>query len=130
MSIGMWAGSLKSDITDTKKDFYNAMANTRNDLHDKLNLMIQGEAQMMKTLIDTTQQGREAKTAEVKARAECRRTGTGVGAAKPPKFDGTKSWAMFQHQFKTTAEHDCWMHQEKSTYWITALQGWVTNMLH
>jgi gas vesicle protein len=44
-SIDMWTGSLKSDITDTKKDFHEAIANTRNDLHDKLSLMIQGEAQ-------------------------------------------------------------------------------------
>jgi hypothetical protein len=60
------------------------------------------------------------------------KTGTGknVGAAKPLKFNGTTSWAMFQCQFKTAAKHNCWTRQEKSTSLITALQGQATGMLH
>jgi hypothetical protein len=53
-----------------------------------------------------------------------------MGAAKPTKFDGTTSWAMFRCQFETVGEHNCWTHQEKSTYLITALQGQNTNVLH
>jgi hypothetical protein len=29
------------------------------------------------------------------------------GTAKPPEFNGTTSWAVFQHQFKTKEEHNC-----------------------
>jgi hypothetical protein len=42
---------------------------------------------------------------EVWARAE-RGRGTGVGAAKPPKFDRTTSWAVFRRHFKAAAEHN------------------------
>jgi hypothetical protein len=66
----------------------------------------------------------KAKIAEIEARAERGRvTGAGVGVAKPPKFDRTTSCALFHRQFKTIAEHNCWMCQEKSTLLITALQG-------
>jgi hypothetical protein len=37
---------------------------------------------------------------------------------------------MFQLQFETVAEHNFWMPQEKSTYLITALQVWATDLLH
>jgi hypothetical protein len=104
---------------------------TREQFHEKLGLMIQGEAQMTKTLIDTTWRELESKITEVKAQAGHRRgTGTGVGAAKPPNFNRTQSWAMFQHQFETIADHNCWTRQEKSTYLITTLQGRATDMLH
>jgi hypothetical protein len=37
---------------------------------------------------------------------------------------------VFQRQFETVAELNCWMRQEKSTYLITALQGRATDVLH
>jgi hypothetical protein len=43
-SIDMWTGSLKNNITDTKEDFYEAIVNTRNDLHEELILVLQVEA--------------------------------------------------------------------------------------
>jgi hypothetical protein len=67
---------------------------------------------------------REFKTQlkEIQARAECGRgTGTGAYAAKPPKFDGTTSLAVFQRQIETVTEHNCWTRLEKSTYLITAI---------
>jgi hypothetical protein len=80
MSIDTWTGSLKDDITNTKKDFHEAIASMRNDLHEELSLMIHIEAQTMEALTD--HEGG---------------TGTGAGVAKPSKFDGTTSWAMFQY---------------------------------
>jgi hypothetical protein len=59
-----------------------------------------------------------------------RGTGAGVNTAKPPKFSGTTSWAVFRCQFKTIAEHTCWTCLEKSTYLVTTLQGHATNVLH
>jgi hypothetical protein len=68
---------------------------------------------------------------EVEVRAEHRReTGTAAGMAKPPNFNRTISWTVFWCQFETVAEHNCWMHQEKSTYLITALQVQATDMPH
>jgi hypothetical protein len=47
---------------------------------------------------------------EAEAGAERRRgTGTGMGAVKPPKFDGTASWAVFRSNLETVAGHNCWM---------------------
>jgi hypothetical protein len=91
--VYIWTGRLESDITDTKKDIHKVKVNTRNDFHDELGLMIQGEAHMTKTQIDTTRRGPEAKIVEFEAQAERgRETGNVAGAAKPPKFDGTATW--------------------------------------
>jgi hypothetical protein len=57
-------------------------------------------------------------------------TGACASAAQPPKFDGTTSWAVFQRQFETVAEHNCWMHREKLTYLIRALKGRASDVLH
>jgi hypothetical protein len=35
-----------------------------------------------------------------------------------------------RRQFETVAEHNCWTRQEKSTYLITSLQSWATDVLH
>jgi NurA-like 5'-3' nuclease len=64
-SIDVWTENLKDVITDIKKNLHEAIANTRNDLQAELGLMIQGEAQMIKTLLDNTRQRLEAKLAEV-----------------------------------------------------------------
>jgi hypothetical protein len=70
--------------------------------------MIQGEAQITRTLKDTTWRRFDAKIAEVEARTERGKgAGTGADAAKPPKLDRTISWEVFRHQFETVAEHSC-----------------------
>jgi hypothetical protein len=53
-----------------------------------------------------------------------------MASAKPPKFDGIAAWTVFWRKFEIVAEHNCWTHQEKFTYLITALQGLATDMLH
>jgi hypothetical protein len=40
----MWTGSLRSKITNTKKDFHEAITNIRNDFQEELGLMIKGKA--------------------------------------------------------------------------------------
>jgi hypothetical protein len=56
--------------------------------------------------------------------------GNGTCAVTPPKFDGTISRFVFQHQFETVAEHNGWTPKENSTYLITALEGRATDALH
>jgi hypothetical protein len=51
-------------------------------------------------------------------------TKTSTGMAQLSKFDGSTSWAVFQCQVETIAEHNCWTPQESDTYLIAALQGW------
>jgi hypothetical protein len=102
-SIDIWTGTLQDDITGVKKD------------------------------LDIRAKGLEARIAEVEARVELEvggRTGNEAGRAKPPKFDGSTSWAMYRRQFETVADHNRWMPQEKATYLIAALQGRACDVLH
>jgi hypothetical protein len=89
------------------KSIQENLSDMRKDLHKELGLMLQVEAQTAKALIQATWHEFQMQLKEVEARAECGR-GTGSGLAKPPKFDGTTSWAMFQRQFETVAKHSCW----------------------
>jgi hypothetical protein len=125
-SLYMWMKSLQETLADT-----------RNDLHKQLSLMLQVKAQTMKAEIRINQERMETEIVatclnfqtQLKAVEDGKGTGTGVSTAKPSKFDRTTSWAVFQSQFETVAEHNCWMRQEKSTYLITILQGWATDIL-
>ncbi|KAJ4449439.1 hypothetical protein ANN_00838 [Periplaneta americana] len=49
---------------------------------------------------------------------------------KPPKFDGTISWAIFRRQFEAIAEHNGWTLAEKTTRLLAALQGQASEILH
>jgi hypothetical protein len=85
-----------------------------------------GETQQNMTDIKDFQLGLKVRIAEVEARVELGvggRTGNDAGRAKPPKFDGSTSWAMFRRQFETLADHNHWTPREKATYLIAALQG-------
>jgi hypothetical protein len=60
-SIDTWTGSLKVNITEAKKDFYEAKANTRNDL------MLQVETQTTKALIEASLREFQAQLEEAKS---------------------------------------------------------------
>jgi hypothetical protein len=105
--------AIRMSVDTHTKNLLETVTDTREHFHEKLGLMIQGKAQMTKTLIDATLRVLEAKTAEVEERTEHGRgTGTGARAAKLPNFDRTQSWAVFQCQFETAADHNCWTCQE------------------
>jgi hypothetical protein len=83
-SINMWTGSLKEDITNTKKDFHKAAENTRTNLYVELHATFRAEAMIIKAQIKMNQERMEAKIKatqcefqtqlkEVKAGAEHRR---------------------------------------------------------
>jgi hypothetical protein len=108
-----------TSLDNQVKSLCKETVDTKKDIHEELNLRIQGT----QVEIETTLHGLETfhklhyhtqcefKThlAEVEARAKHRscRTGTGVGAARPPKLDRSTSWAVSQQQFETVAEHNC-----------------------
>jgi hypothetical protein len=68
-----------TSVNTQTKNLLETITDTREHFHEELDLMIQGKAQMMKTLTDTMWQGLETKRAEVKVWAEHGR-GTGSGA--------------------------------------------------
>jgi hypothetical protein len=86
------------------------------------------EAEMLaaKALVEATQHEVLTQLKEVKAWTECsayQRTGTGLGAVKPPKFDESASRAVFRLQFDMIAEHKYWAPRERATYLIADFQG-------
>jgi hypothetical protein len=90
--------AIRSSVDMRTKSLLETIKDAREHLHKELGPMIQGETQMTKTLTDTTWRGLEAKRAETEARAQRRKgIGTGAGAAKPPKFNGTTSFALLRH---------------------------------
>jgi hypothetical protein len=97
----------RTSIDTRTKSLLETITDTMEHLHEELGPMIQGEPQMTKTLTDTMRRGLEAKMPEVEAQAERGSAGTGADGVKPPKFDGTTSWAVFRRQFETVKEHNC-----------------------
>jgi hypothetical protein len=83
------------------------MADTKKGLYEELDLRIQGT----QVEIETTRHEFRTQLAEVEALSEHGyrgRTGTGVGAAQAPNFDGLTSRAVVRRQFDTVAEQSCW----------------------
>jgi hypothetical protein len=85
----------------------------------------------MEAKIEANRREFQAQLKEVVARDEHGRgTGTGATAAKPAKFDGTTSWAMFRLYFEAVTEQNCRTRPEKYTQLIIDLQGRDSDVLH
>jgi hypothetical protein len=83
--------------------------------------------------LEATKRDLETKLAALKARR--RRAGGGNARAnadkvKPPKFDGSTSWAVFHRQFEAAAIHNDWTPREKAARLLSVLQGQATDILH
>jgi hypothetical protein len=62
--------AIRMSVDTRTKSLLETVTDTREYLHEETDLTIQGMAQMMKTVIDTTRQGPKAKIVEVEAGAE------------------------------------------------------------
>jgi hypothetical protein len=82
--------------------------------------------QAKKTLVQTEIADFEARS----KRGSRGRTGTEVGAAQPPKFDGSTLWTVYRRQLETVAEHNYWTPCEKYTYPMATLNEPATHILH
>jgi hypothetical protein len=118
-------------IRHTKDDLENKIDSFKNNTRSIRDRIFLSEHSMEEKM-ETNKREYLAQLEEVRAVAERgnRPTGACASAAQPPKFDGTTSWEVFQRQFETVAEHNCWMHREKLTYLITALKGRAADVLH
>jgi hypothetical protein len=122
--------AIRLSVNTRTKCLLKTIIGARKHFHGEFGLMIQGETQMTKTLMDTTSRGLEAKIVEVDAGAEGGNgSGTGAGAAKPPTFDRTTTRACFG-AIETVTDDNCWTRRDKSMCSITALQDLPTDMLH
>jgi hypothetical protein len=82
--------------------------------------------------IETTRRELEAKLAIVETQTR-RAGGSGPGAntstVKPPKFDGTTSWAVFYGQFEAAAVQNNWKPHEKAAHLVSVLQGQAADIV-
>jgi hypothetical protein len=100
---------------------------TKKDLHEVLDLGIQ----TMKTPVETTQPGPQARLVKVTAGSACSSsTGTKFSRVKTPKLDGSALWAVFCHKFETATQYYKWTPCVKVWHLLAALQGWVSDVLH
>jgi chromosome segregation ATPase len=54
---------------------------------------------------------------------------TNASTVKPPKFDGSTSWAVSHRQFQAAATHNNWQPGEKAAHLLSALQGQAAYIL-
>jgi uncharacterized protein YfcZ (UPF0381/DUF406 family) len=55
--------------------------------------------------------------------------GTNADKVKPPKFDGSTSWVVFQRQFVAASIHNDWTPREKAAHLLSVLQGQAADVL-
>jgi DNA repair exonuclease SbcCD ATPase subunit len=71
--------------------------------------------------LEATQRDLETHLAALEARTR-RAGGSSAGAntdkVKPPKFDGSTSWVVFQRQFEAAAIHNDWTPREKAAHFF------------
>jgi hypothetical protein len=91
-----------------------------------VNSMVEQQTRNLREDIEATRRELEAKLAAVETRT-MRAGGSGPGAntsrVKPPKFDGTTSWAVFYRQFEAAAVQNNWQPKEKTAHLLSVLQG-------
>jgi chromosome segregation ATPase len=83
--------------------------------------------------LEATQRDLESHLAALEDRT--RRTGgssagTNADKDKPPTFDGSTSWIVFQRQFDAAAIHNDWTPREKDAHILSVLQGQAAHVLH
>jgi hypothetical protein len=83
--------------------------------------------------LEATQRDLETQLAALEVRT--RRAGGGNAGAnadkvKPPKLDGSTSWAVFYRQFEAAAIHNDWTPREKAAHILSVLQGQAADIQH
>jgi hypothetical protein len=98
------------------------------NLHEDLSRNIKATRQDL----EATQRDIETQMAALDARtrrADGGNEGANADKVKPPKFDGSTSWAVFHRQFEAAAIHNDWAPREAS-HLLSVLQGQAADVLH
>jgi hypothetical protein len=85
------------------------------------------------SVVEATRQDVEATRRDLEARtrrAGGSSAGTNAEKVKPPKFDGSTSWVVFQRQFDAAAIHNDWTPREKAAHVLSVLQDQAAHVLH
>jgi len=95
--------------------------------------IVEQQIQHLREDIEATRRELESRLAAVDASAVC--TGSGGPRAssstvKPPRFDGTTSWAVFHRQFEAAAVQNNWTQSERAAHLLSVLHGKAADILH
>jgi hypothetical protein len=83
--------------------------------------------------LEATQRDLETYLAALEARtrrAGGSSAGTNANKVKPPKFDRSTSWVVFQRQFDAAAAHNDWTPGEMAAHLLSVMQGQAADVLH
>jgi chromosome segregation ATPase len=106
--------------------------NLREDLSKNIEATRQ-DVEATRRDLEATQRDLETHLAALEAqtrRAGGSSAGTNADKVKPPKFDGTTSWVVFQRQFDAATIHNDWTPREKEAHLLSVLQGQAADILH
>jgi benzoyl-CoA reductase/2-hydroxyglutaryl-CoA dehydratase subunit BcrC/BadD/HgdB len=130
MSFDTQTKDLRETITDTREHHQNQLDMFQDETRTIRDTIIIHQGNM-ELKMEATRCELRSQLEEIEARAERgSRPAACASAAQSPTFDLTTSWAVFQRQFETVAEHNCCTWQGKYTYLTTALQGRAADVLH
>jgi DNA repair exonuclease SbcCD ATPase subunit len=108
------------------------MRNLREDLSRNIEATRQ-DVEATRRDLEATQRDLETHLEDLEARTR-RAGGSSAGAnadkVKPPKFDGSTSWAVFHRQFDAAAAHNDLTSREKAAHLLSVLQGQAADVLH
>jgi hypothetical protein len=91
-----------------------------------INLVVEQQTRDLRESLEATRRDLQAKLLTVEnrtRRAGCSGPGACTSTVKPPKYDGTTSWAVFHRQFEAAAILNTWQPNEKAAHLLSVLQA-------
>ncbi|XP_055899118.1 uncharacterized protein LOC129928518 [Biomphalaria glabrata] len=116
--------SIKSFVTELKKDIVDSKQQLRNDVTELRSQMVEDFNSKMQLL-------RSELKAELEKKQDAGATVNEMaGKTKPPVFDGSVSWSVYRLQFEAAAKVNRWNTKaEKATGLVLALRGKAAKLL-
>jgi hypothetical protein len=124
--------TVKTRLEDVSSMVEQETRNLREDLSKNIEATRQ-DVEATRRDLEATQRDLETQLAALQVktrRAGGSSAGTNADKVKPPKFDGSTSWIVFQRQFGAAAIHNDWTPGEKSAHLLSVLQGQAAHILH
>jgi hypothetical protein len=103
------------------------------ELEERVTCAVDTRLENATSVVEATRQDFETRLTALEARprrAGCSNAGANTDKVKPPKFDGSTSWVVFQRQFEAAVIHNDWTPKEKDAHLLSVLQGQAAHVLH
>jgi hypothetical protein len=105
----------------------------QDEFKERVTCAVDARLKNVLSVVEATRQDAEATRRDLEARtrrAGGGSAGTNADKVKPPKFDGSTSWIVFQRQFDAAAIHNDWTSRENAAHLLSILQGQAAHVLH